>query len=173
MITRRLAQTGREPDDSRGAIDHTPTTAEAAAVFRTGLDPGGWTGGVWFAPGKGGSWHWSTSCWASASCCFVSGSRGNRPLGQAPSAEVKSPTVWRRQAVMLGLTTPVTSSSSRVTEVWSNVSWQTKPPTVHGEMRMQGTRNPRPMGPGAGFSADADEVMYSPAVPAGAVGGRK
>src|SRR5580704_13336732 len=113
MITRRLARAGRDVDDSRGAICHTPTTAE-----------------------------------------------------------VKSPTVCRRQAVMFGLTTPVTSSSSRVTEVWSNVSWLTKPPTVHGEIRTQGTRKPRPMGPGAAFSADADDVMYSPAVPAGAVGGR-
>ena len=58
-------------------------------------------------------------------CALVSGSRGNRPNPVVPSAVVKSPTVWRRQAVMLGLTTPVTCSSSWVTEVWSNVSWQT------------------------------------------------
>jgi hypothetical protein len=51
MITRRLAQAGRELDDSRDAIGHTPTTAEAAFALRTGLEPGGWTGGVWFAPG--------------------------------------------------------------------------------------------------------------------------
>src|ERR1700691_1429281 len=36
---------------------------------------------------------------------------------------------------------------------------------------MHGTRKPRPIGPGASFSALADEVMYSPGVPAGAVGG--
>ena len=68
---------------------------------------------------------------------------------------MKSPTVCRRQAVMLGLTTPVTCSSSWMTEVWSNVSWLTKPPTVHGETMMHGTRKPRPMGPGAD-PADAD-----------------
>ena len=64
--------------------------------------------------------------------------RGRGRDGTAPSAVVKSPAVCRRHAVMLGLTTPVTSSSSRMTEVWSNVSWQTKPPTVHGETMMHG-----------------------------------
>ena len=50
---------------------------------------------------------------------------GNRRFGPAPSAAVRSPTVFRRQAVMFGLTTPVTCSISWMTEVWSNVSWQT------------------------------------------------
>jgi hypothetical protein len=79
---------------------------------------------------------------------------------------VKSPTVWRRQGVMFGFTTPVTFSSSRITEVWSKVSWQTKPPTVQGETMTHGTRKPRPIG-----AATLSTVMYSPAVPAGAVGG--
>ena len=63
---------------------------------------------------------------------------------------------------MFGFTTPVTFSISRITEVWSKVSWQTKPPTVHGETMMHGTRKPRPIG-----SLAPSTVMNSPAVPAG------
>src|SRR5580692_9982850 len=168
MTKRRLAQAGPILDDSRGAIDHTSTEAGADDDVRTGLDPCCWAGGVWFVVGNGGSWNSSTSRSARSSCRLVSGSRGNR-LGTVPSAEVKSPTVCRRHGVMLGLTTPVTRSRSRVTEVWSKVSWETNPPTVHGETMMQGTRKPRPIGPGADFVTDVG--MYSPAVPAGAVGG--
>ena len=53
-----------------------------------------------------------------------------------------------------------------MTDVWSNVSWQTKPPTVHGETMMHGTRMPRPMG-----ALTLLTVMYSSTVPGGAVGG--
>ncbi len=87
--------------------------------------PAPWTGNDWVAPGIGGSPNSTVRFSASSSCAVVAGSRGKRRLGVVPRALVKSPTVLRRQAVRFGLTTPVTSSSSRITDVWSNVSWQT------------------------------------------------
>ena len=78
-------------------------------------------------------------------------SRGRRqqrgaPAGASPNrnTEVRSPNVCRRHAEMFGSTTPVTRSSSRSVEVWSNGSEDTQPPAVHGETMIAGTRNPAP-----------------------------
>jgi hypothetical protein len=64
--------------------------------------------------------------------------------GDRWKAEVNSPNVLRRQALMLVSVIPVTRSMKRSTEVWSSGSVQTKPPTDQGEMTKAGTRNPDP-----------------------------
>jgi hypothetical protein len=63
---------------------------------------------------------------------------------------------------MFGSATPVNFSRNCTTDVWSNFWLHTKPPALHGDTMMHGTRKPPPMGrPSA----------YSSGVPDGAVGG--
>ena len=91
----------------------------------------------------------ATSCSASQNSPIVAGSRGGNVVAlplEKPRAEVRSPNVWRRQALMLGSVIPVTRSRNWSVEVWSNCSEATKPPTVHGEMMKHGTRTPPPIG---------------------------
>jgi hypothetical protein len=82
----------------------------------------------------------------------VDGSFGTPYTGEAKSnAAVRSPQTLRRQALMLGETAGVPSavvhfSRTWITEVWSVTSEVTQPPRVQGEIRMRGTRNPRPTG---------------------------
>ena len=78
------------------------------------------------------------------------------------NACVRSPVTERRQWLRLVTSGPKRRSRNRRSEVWSKVSLAIQPPCVHGEMMMQGTRNPAPMG---------SPSTYSPVVPAGAVGG--
>ncbi len=89
------------------------------------------------------------------------------------SVVVRSPTVDRRQALMLGAVTPKSVSRNLSCEVWSKTSEHAQPPAEKGETTSMGTRTPSPMGP-AIPSADegsGSTVRYSPSVPAGAVGG--
>ena len=60
---------------------------------------------------------------ALARAAFVPGRRGTA-LGNSgkPNAEVRSPKVERRQGVMFGIVTPVSSSRNCRTEVWSKAS---------------------------------------------------
>ena len=88
-------------------------------------------------------------------------------------APVRSPTAARRHAVRFGTSAPNRRSISRSVEVWSKTSWETNPPRLNGETTSVGTRNPRPIGPATAPASDGSglTVRYSPAVPAGAVGG--
>jgi hypothetical protein len=89
-----------------------------------------------------------------------------RPF-EKPSAEVRSPNVWRRQSVMFVSCTPVSSSRNWSTDVWSNCSVATNPPTVHGETMKHGTLTPPPIGQ-FGWP---DSCTNSASVPAGGSGG--
>src|SRR5262249_36199920 len=78
-----------------------------------------------------------------------------------------------RQTLRFGTSTPKRVSRKRRSDVWSNVSEQTKPPREYGETRRSGTRKPSPIGPatpaaspGSGFT-----LSHSPGVPFGATGG--
>src|SRR5579863_6001652 len=90
-------------------------------------------------------------------------------------AEVMSPTSERRQAERFGTSAPKRVSRKRRTDVWSKLSDEMKPPRLKGETMSIGTRKPRPMGPlmppRTDESGTGVAVMYSPAVPGGAVGG--
>jgi hypothetical protein len=86
--------------------------------------------------------------------------------------------VARRHADTLGTSTPNRSLTGLSCEVWSNTSDAIWPPRLNGEITSIGTLTPRPSGPamlsvpGSGSPmAGGDAVRYSPAVPAGAVGG--
>src|SRR5579863_141311 len=90
-------------------------------------------------------------------------------------ALVMSPTVARRQAERLGTSAPKRVSRNRRTDVWSKRSEEIKPPRLNGETISMGTRKPRPIGPvmepSTEGSGTGEAVMYSPAVPGGAVTG--
>src|SRR5580692_7041027 len=115
----------------------------------------------------------SASTWGSVS--VAAGRDGLDLMGARPSASavVRSPVTLRRHADRFGTVTPKRVSMNCRVEVWSKVSLARNPPRVKGDIRMHGTRKPRPTGPtmppaveGSGFT-----VRYSPAVPGGAVGG--
>jgi peptide/nickel transport system substrate-binding protein len=128
-----------------------------------GRCPRSWRGGRWLAPGSVGAGSVATSCSARASWAAVSGRRGGREARRSNwKAEVRSPKVRRRQSVTLAAFTPVKRSRNCSTEVWSKASEATQPPTVQGDMTMQGTRKPPPTG---------RPPTNSPAVPALGKGG--
>src|SRR5437867_3349778 len=82
------------------------------------------------------------------SACEVAGSVGTESDGFAKlNAEVRSPTVDLRQAVMFGTSTPKRRSRNSSVEVRSKVSEDTKPPRLNGETTSIGTLNPSPIGP--------------------------
>src|SRR6202041_2057490 len=81
----RLARPERTSKEVRSDIQITPAVLTAAS--RTGLEPDGWTGNVWFAPGMAGSGNRRISFSAASSCALVPGSRGNLPFGTEPRAE--------------------------------------------------------------------------------------
>jgi hypothetical protein len=60
------------------------------------------------------------------------------------SVEVRSPQTARRNALMLGSTTPNRCSRKRSADVWSNTCELTQPPRLHGEITHIGTRMPGP-----------------------------
>jgi hypothetical protein len=62
-------------------------------------------------------------------------------------ALVRSPVADRRHALSLGASTPNGVSMKRSSEVWSNLSEQTRPPGLKGDTTSIGTRKPRPIGP--------------------------
>ena len=117
----------------------------------------------------------STACSATlVSPSEVAGSEGTEVLGGLARARalVRSPVTLRRQADRLGTSTPNSVSISRSVEVWSKVCEATYPPRLNGEMTRAGVRKPRPIGPAMpDAAAGSVPVRYSPAVPAGAVGG--
>src|SRR5579863_3978332 len=88
------------------------------------------------------------------------------------NALVRSPVTERRQADRFGTSAPKRVSKNRSSEVWSKVSWHTKPPRLHGETTSSGTRKPNPIGPLSPSASDGSglAVRYSPAVPAGGTG---
>ena len=94
----------------------------------------------------------------------VDGSVGTAGTGwPICSVEVRSPTVLRRHAEMLGAVTPNRSSRNRSCEVWSKTSEATWPPRLNGETTSIGTRTPSPMGPAtpcasAGSGLDREEL---------------
>src|SRR5262249_9465268 len=98
-------------------------------------------------PGVGGNGSVVTCSTAAVTMGSVFGSR-RTALGNCgiPNAEVRSPKVARRQGVMLGIVTPVSTSRTRSSDVWSKVSLAIPPPCVHGETIRHGTRNPAPIG---------------------------
>src|SRR4051812_9813882 len=109
---------------------------------------------------------------------IVDGSCGTERSAAAKwNPEVRSPTVARRHALRLGTSAPNRASRNRRIEVWSKRSEDTKPPRLNGEITSIGTRKPSPIGPVTGGLPIAVEsgavgaLMYSPGVPAGAVGG--
>ena len=90
----------------------------------------------------GAGWSWLVTYWLSGSS-RVGGSAGKeagRPGGTF-SVWVRSPHVWRRQALIFGSATPNTSSMNRSTEVWSKSSLDTQPPAL--------TARPRSSAPGS------------------------
>src|SRR5581483_3632447 len=89
------------------------------------------------------------------------------------SVEVRSPTVARRQAEMLGAFTSNRSSRNRNWDVWSNTSEAMWPPRLNGERTSIGTLNPRPTGPRMPWAVVGSAACprYSPAVPWGGRGG--
>ncbi|CAM5725457.1 hypothetical protein STENM223S_08209 [Streptomyces tendae] len=75
----------------------------------------------------------------------MSGRRAGRlSVREKSKAEVRSPQTARRHGEILGSRTPKRRSMKRITEVWSKVSEQTKPPLLHGETTSMGTRGPSP-----------------------------
>jgi hypothetical protein len=111
----------------------------------------------------------------------VFGNFGRPKTGEWKSkASVRSPQTLRRQALMFGQVAGVPSaavhfSTSWITEVWSATSEVTHPPRVHGEIRISGTRKPRPTGTGcvrpALASAPVGSKKNSSFVPVGGTGG--
>src|SRR5437660_11081454 len=102
------------------------------------------------------------------------GTAGTDWFGAAKlKAAVRSPTAERRHALRFGTSAPKRRSMKRSVEVRSKTLEQTKPPRLNGETTSCGTRNPSPIGPLIPSAADGSvgTVTYSPAVPAGAVGG--
>src|SRR5512139_1603832 len=71
---------------------------------------------------------------------------GGVPWVSKSNALVRSPHTARRHALMFGSSTPVTFSRSLTTDVWSEISDVTWPPTVQGDTTVIGTRGPSPMG---------------------------
>jgi len=106
----------------------------------------------------------------------VAGSDGADVSGfEKLNALVRSPTVDLRHAERFGTSAPKRVSRNRSSDVWSNRSEQMNPPRLKGEITSIGTRNPSPIGPlmfpATEGSGSAGAVMYSPAVPGGAVTG--
>lgn len=87
---------------------------------RAGRVPGSCTGIFWSAAWAGlpaGGGRMGTGPGLCTAGCFSAVSKSN--------AEVRSPHIRRRHAVMLGSSIPVHFSRKRLTEVWSNSSEQT------------------------------------------------
>ncbi len=63
------------------------------------------------------------------------------------NADVISPTVALRHALMLGTGTPNGLETNFSCEVWSKTSLHLSGPRLYGDMTKQGTRKPNPIGP--------------------------
>src|ERR1700722_15941415 len=138
-----------------------------------GRVPGSCTGIVWGWPGWAGIGRVAISYCARLYCPLVSGRAGGSRSGLLNrKADVRSLTVLRRHALMLGSWTPVICSRNWSCEVWSDTPEYTYPPTVQGETIMQGTRKPSPTGsPPPAWPVWEVRVTNSSGVPADGVGG--
>jgi hypothetical protein len=71
---------------------------------------------------------------------------GGLPALVKSNADTRSEHTSRRHREMLGSATPVTFSRNCSVDVWSATEESTKPPMVHGDTIVMGTRGPRPIG---------------------------